>query len=158
MAGEKAHPGITEQIRALERGDATRSVVALHIAAGQLVWDKSGPANIAIKQWAPFSAQPRVDPAAQQEVIAAVTAQQRELISVDGSTVLPEAVNAAMSAPRQGAATGPDGLPLLVYKKCKALFVPLLAKVFSTVGELKSASAGFTRIMHSFSNHAQCIP
>ena len=70
--GERPHPCITQQLRALERGPASHSTVGLRNAAGQLVCHGSGPANVAITQWAAFSNQPQVDQAAQQEVLAAV--------------------------------------------------------------------------------------
>ena len=99
---------------------------------------------MAITQWAAFSAQPLVDPAAQQEVLTAVRSHQRVPAAADGSATITEVeVLRALSAARPGTAPGPDGLPLLLYKKCKNVMVPLLARVFSAIGELAHVPTGF---------------
>jgi hypothetical protein len=49
----------------------------------------------------------------------------------------------AMRSSRPGTAPGPDGLPLLVYKRCHALLVPLLTRVFSAIGRCGNLPTGF---------------
>jgi hypothetical protein len=59
------------------------------------------------------------------------------------STVSEAEVARAMAAAKPGTAPGPDGLPLLVYKRFSQLLTPVLARVFSAVGSLRVVPAGF---------------
>ena len=102
------------------------------------------PANVAITQWAAFSNQPQIDQAAQLEVLAAVRAQQQEPADADGSVeVTVEEIQQAVSAAKPGSSPGPDGIPLLIYKRCKDLLLPLLARVFTAMGALATVAPGF---------------
>lgn len=143
--GERPQPVITQQLRALEKGPAKSAIVALRSAAdGRLVWAGAEPANIAIAHWAAVSAAPATDPAALAEVLAAVRQLPSQPADADGSANIADAeIHAAMSASRPGAAPGPDGLPLLFYKKCGQVILPLLARMFSAIGSLHVVPGGF---------------
>lgn len=143
-AGERPQPVITEQLKALQGGQS-RAPVVLRAAGGALVWQGAGPANVAAAHYAAVSAQPHVEAAAQLEVLTAVrVAQPPDVAAADGSTVVQQGdVLAAMLSSRPGTAPGPDGLPLKLYKSYRAELLPMLARVFSAIGELHTVPRGF---------------
>ena len=144
--GERPQPAITQQLRALGGGDAGKPVV-LRAPGGGWVWEGSGPANLAVAHYASVSAQPPVEVGAQQAVLAAVrAAQPAGAVAADGAGVVQAAaVKAAMLSSRPGTAPGPDGLPLVLYKRFKALFLPVLARLFSAIGAQRAVPEGFLR-------------
>jgi exonuclease III len=143
-AGERPQPVITEQLRALD-GGRSRAHVVLRAASGGVAWRGSEPAHVAAAHYAAVSAQPRVDAAAQQDVLAAVRAAQPAgaVAAAGGGAVHATEVRAAMLSSRPGTAPGPDGLPLLLYKRYQRVFLPLLSRVFSAVGGLRAVPPGF---------------
>ena len=143
-AGERPQPVITEQLKALD-GGRSRPPVVLRAASGALAWRGSEPANVAASHYAAVSAQPQVDAAAQQDVLAAVRAAQPAgaVAAAGGEAVHATEVRAAMLSSRPGTAPGPDGLPLLLYKRYQRVFLPLLSRVFSAVGGSQSVPPGF---------------
>ena len=141
--GEQPNPAITQQLKALG-GSHQQHVIGLRSAAGTFVWEGAGPADIAIAQWAGVSTQPTVDPAAQTHVLDAVRNLPRHPVAANGSpTVSVAEVKRALSGSKPGKSPGLDGLPVIFYKYCIAPMLPLLARVFTAIGNLACTPAGF---------------
>jgi hypothetical protein len=141
--GEQPNPAITQQLNALG-GSHQQHVIGLRSAAGTFVWEGAGPADIAIAQWAGVSRQPTVDPAAQTQVLAAVRNLPRHPANANGSpTVSVAEVRRALSSSKPGKSPGLDGLPVVFYKYCLEPMLPVLARVFTAIGNLASTPAGF---------------
>jgi hypothetical protein len=103
------------------------------------------PANVAISHYAQVSQQPVVDATAKAEVMAAVRALQPSGgEEANGSaTVEVEEVTAAMASSRPGTAPGPDGLPLVVYKKFRSQLLPVLVRLYGAIGNTGRVPAHF---------------
>ena len=142
--GERPQPAITEHIRALQGGRSNK-LITLVDPSGRPMCERAAPANVAIAHYARVSQQPVVDAAAKAEVLAAVRAlQPQEGEAADGSHQFEEGeVAAAMASSRPGTAPGPDGLPLVFYKKFKDLVLPVLVRVFAAIGATGSVPRRF---------------
>jgi hypothetical protein len=142
--GERPQPAITQQIKALEGGHS-RQLVTLRGPSGQPVCERAGPANVAVGHYARVSRRPLVDATAKAEVLAAVRAEQPAVCEeADGSqSVEVGEITAAMVSSRPGTAPGPDGLPLILFKRFKDMLLPLLARVFGAIGSTSQVPPHF---------------
>lgn len=94
--------------------------------------------------WAGVSAAPQCCPQARGAVLDALRARGQRLsaaqaAAVGSAAVLPGEVEAAIRRLRPGTASGPDGLPIDLYREHAALLAPLLAALY---GGLGAAAAG----------------
>ena len=111
-------------------------------------------ARLFVQQAARVSTEPSTDPAAQQEVLAALaagpqlSAQQAQQL---GSTSIYAAeVRRALRRSKPGTAPGLDGIPVQQYRKFADVLAPLLARLFTSMGTTGSAPRGFNRGVISF--------
>src|SRR6185436_8129124 len=96
------------------------------------VWEGAGPASVAISRWAGVSKHPSVDVAAQAEVLAAVRDFPRQPAAADGNPVVTVAeIKKALSASKPCTTPGLDGLPVVFYKYCQDVMLPLLARLYT---------------------------
>ena len=115
---------------------------------GSLVQDGVPLAQVVASYWARVSAEPVVDQAAIDTVLQAVQSMGMTLPEAEadliGATVVSELeVRAALKKAPSGKAPGLDGLPVEVWRKCGGVLVPLLARVFSAIGQLGVVPIGF---------------
>ena len=144
-AGERPSPVLT---RLMRPGCDSRTVPALQDAQGRLVTDVRALPQLVADFWAGLSADAAADPAAQQEVVAAVAAhtppvQPEEADAVGAADVLPAEVGRALKKARPGRAPGPDGLPVEMYRMLRDVMVPLLARLYSIIGATQQTPPGF---------------
>ena len=142
--GERPSPGLTKRLQPPQQD---RVVPALRGPTGRLLTSGSACAQRTANFWAGISAQPATDPAAQQEVLAAL-AGGRQLSAAQAAALATQAVEPAevrqtlRHAP-SGKSPGPDGIPLELYRRCKTIFIPLLARLFTAIATLGDLPAGF---------------
>ena len=142
--GERPCPALTRRLRPPLRG---RQVPALRSANGQLLERGSACAQRVAEYWAQISAQPTTDPAAQQEVLAALgsgsrlTAQQAEQLG--SPQVLEAEILRALRTAPPGRSPGHDGIPVELYRTFKSTFAPLLARLFTAVATTGQLPARF---------------
>lgn len=114
----------------------------------------SGPAAlpaVMARHWAAICTAPQPTPAAaaaQAQVLQAVRAHSAKLAPASaaaaGNAVITAAeVEAAICRLPPGSAPGPDGIPVDAYRKHASLLAPLLACVFTSMGQQQQAPADF---------------
>jgi hypothetical protein len=143
-AGERPSPALTRRLRPRQRD---RVVPALRSSTGQLLHSGSSCAQRVADFWAGVSAQPAVDPAAQQEVLQAL-ATGRRLSAAQAAQLATQAVQpgeaaAALRSAPSGKSPGLDGIPVELYRRYKATFIPLLARLFTAIATVGDMPAGF---------------
>jgi len=142
--GERPCPGLTRRLRPPQRD---RIVPALRSTNGDLLHSGSACAQRTANFWAGISARPATDPAAQREVLAALaggrqlSAEQAEALATQA--IQPVEVKHSMRSAPSGKSPGPDGIPLELYRQCKATFIPLLARLFTAIATLGDLPTGF---------------
>ncbi|PSC76482.1 reverse transcriptase [Micractinium conductrix] len=149
-AGERPSPTFTAKLRA----PTSRGVAGLRAPDGTLHTAAPAVARLFVQQTARVSTEPSTDPAAQQEVLAAIaagpqlSAQQAQQL---GSTSIDAAeVRRALRRSKPGTAPGLDGIPVQLYRKFADVLAPLLARLFTSMGTTGSAPRGFNRGVISF--------
>lgn len=144
-AGERPGPALS---RRLQPRQQDRQVAALRSAGGSLLTSGTACAQRVARFWAGVSAQPGTDPAARQEVLQALAAGRRlspERAAALGATeVTAEEVARALRTAPPGRSPGLDGIPVELYRRFKAAFCPLLARLFTAIAALGQLPAGFT--------------
>jgi hypothetical protein len=120
-----------------------------HPVTGAVVGGGKPLAQLVADFWANISKEPNVDAAAEQEVLAAVQAANLSMSEVVAASVgareVSEAeVRKALKHSAPGKAPGLDGLPVELYRRCKDVFVPLLARLYTAIGVTGCVPAGFT--------------
>jgi hypothetical protein len=121
--------------------------VLLRSEAGAMLEPGMGQANTVIGSWAKVSAARAADVAAQAAVLQAV-ATHGKVLGADDAAALGDAhfteveVRRALKGSKPGTAPGEDGIPVGVYQGHKALFVPLLTRLFVAMGEEGHVHAG----------------
>lgn len=115
---------------------------ALTNDAGDVVVEPAALASLAVRHFAHVSDRPGMDPDAQQQVMAAMVAQQEAcgaarmgeaVAEREGERVMTEGeVRAALHMAKKGRAPGPDGLPVEVWR-LGGVWAPLLATLFSAM-------------------------
>jgi hypothetical protein len=147
--GERPGPGLTAALAGLQPPPASRHVAALRSAAtGRLVTQGRALAHLVNHHWANVCSAPPSDLAAQQEVLDAVAAAHLRLpgasaAALGSSTVTEDEVRKALKHSSPGKAPGSDGIPIDVYRKCPDVFAPLLASVFTAIGNSGEVPLGF---------------
>lgn len=142
--GERPCPPLTRRLRPRQRD---RAVPALRSSTGHLLQSGSACAQRAADFFAGISSQPDVDAGAQQEVLQALaegrrlTAEQAAALARD--VVEPGEVKRALRTAKPGRSPGLDGIPVEVYRKCGAAFVPLLSRLFSAIAASGQLPPGF---------------
>lgn len=146
--GERPSPGMTAALQAQQPPASDRHVAALRSRTGRLVTAGRAMAHLVNHHWAAVCSAPPSDPAAQQEVLQAVTASGLHLPAHDAtalgaSCVTEEEVLQALKHSAPGKAPGFDGLPVDLYRKCRSVFVPLLAQLYTAIGLAGAVPPGF---------------
>ena len=149
-AGERPSPTFTAKLRP----PSSRGVASLRAPDGALHTAAPAVARLFAQQAARVSTEPSTDPAAQQEVLAALaagpqlSAQQAQQL---GSTSIDAAeVRRALRRSKPGTAPGLDGIPVQLYRKFADVLAPLLARLLTSMGTTDSAPRGFNRGVISF--------
>ena len=149
-AGERPSPTFTAKLRP----PTSRGVAGLRAPDGTLHTAAPAVARLFVQHAARVSTEPSTDPAAQQEVLAALaagpqlSAQQAQQL---GSTSIDAAeVRRALRRSKPGTAPGLDGIPVQLYRKFADVLAPLLARLFTSMGTTGSAPHGFNRGVISF--------
>lgn len=144
-AGERPGPALSRRFQLPQQ---ERHIAALRSAGGRLVTSGLACAQRAARYWAGVSAPPATDPAAQQEVLQALAAGRRlgeAQAAALGAPVVTEAevARALRSAP-PGRSPGLDGIPVELYRRFKATFFSILARLYTAISTLGQVPAGFT--------------
>jgi exonuclease III len=144
---EYPHPGLTRQLRPPA---ARACIAALRTTGGRLVCTPPGMAAAAVRHWAGVSAAPAVDDAARAAVLAALDAtaaprlEESDQLVVANMDVTGTEVDSALRRMRGGTSPGPDGLPLELYRHCRPVLAPLLARLFSAAWAAGRLPRGFS--------------
>lgn len=142
--GERPCPLITQLTRPPQ---AARHIAALRSPSGGLVVGRQLPAMVA-QYFGSVSAAPATNAAAAAEVLHALC---------DANLCVPEVASAALGSPvieaeelrtamkhtKSGRSPGPDGIPAELYRVFGDTLLPLLAKVFTAIGETGTVPPGF---------------
>ena len=138
--GERPSPVLTKLIRPPK---ASRQMAALRCISGGLVIDGRQMAHLMASAFAAFSVEPPPAPAAAAEVLSAVGKHAspipHHMVEAAGAQeVTPEEVRHAARITQPGTSPGPDGIPPELWRRGGDVLYPLLAKVFSAIGQLGS--------------------
>ena len=143
-SGERPSPALTQMLRPPK---AVCLVPALRGPDGLLVTEQPGLARLVARTWAHVSRVPQTDPAATARVLEGLVGSPHvppdARDALGSSAITPSAVHMALKTSPGGRAPGLDGIPTLLYRKLGAVFSPLLARLYSAIGELKLTPAGF---------------
>lgn len=143
-ANELPSPVMTERLRP---HSPRVHIAALRAPHGGLVPPGVQQADVLAAHYAAISAEPPQDPAAAAEVLAAASAGARftppQADAMGAAGVTPGAVAAALKHSPSGKAPGLDGIPVELYRRCSGVMAPLLARVYSAMGELGCTPVGF---------------
>ena len=147
--GERPNPVLTSQVRPRAPREQQHVPAVRAPATGLLAAGGRALAQVVAEYWASVSCEPPVAAAARDEVLAAVQAAGLRLdgdvaAAVGACVVSEEEVKVAVKHSAPGKAPGMDGLPVELYRRYMALFVPLLARVYTAVGQLGVLPFGFT--------------
>jgi hypothetical protein len=146
--GERPSPGLTAALQAQQPPASSRHVAALRSRTGRLVTGGRPLAHLVNSHWASVCSTPPSHPAAQREVLDAVAASGLHLPPDDAdalgsSTVTAEEVLTALKHSAPGKAPGLDGLPVDLYRRCKSVFAPLLATLYTAIAFAGAVPVGF---------------
>ena len=142
--GERPSPSLSKQ---LQPPAEARGIPALRSPAGTLHSSPQACAELTAKYWAGISSKPRNSSAAQRAVLAALAGSPRlseqQAAQLGCSTVAEKDVQRALRRSKPGTAPGRDGIPVQLYRKFPAVFQPLLARLFSSIGASGQLPRGF---------------
>jgi hypothetical protein len=147
--GERPNPRLTGLLNP-EKGGPTREVPPMPSpVTGRVAAGGAGLSQLMAEYFGRVSTQPAVDPAATEQVMAAVQAaglrMEEAVADVVGETTVSEAeVRSALKHSAPGKAPGMDGLPVELYRRFADVCAPLLARVYTAMGRLNRVPAGFT--------------
>ena len=137
---ELPSPGLTARLRPPMDAACGPS---LRTHGGHLVSTPGACAEVMVTHCAAISAQPVIDSAAREEVLAALDSHVQLAEGAGGGTEVDEAeVRAALRKARP-TQPGLDGLKAVLYRAAKDTFVPLLARLFSAIGAAGQLPSGF---------------
>lgn len=138
---EEPHPGLTARLKPRKE---VRCGPSLKDGQGRLHSSAEACAQIMVKHYSTIAAPPQTDLQAQQEILAALEDSPRIAKDQDSAQeVTPAEVKAALRRANPTVAPGIDGFKLVLYKAASATFIPLLAKLFSAIGQLSRMPRGF---------------
>jgi len=124
-----------------------QGIPALRRGDGTLLGPGVQQAEVMASYQAHISRQQPTDDAAQAAVLDTINASlppsEESVTALGLAQVTPQEVLEAIQHSPSGKAPGCDGIPVEVYRRGKAVFVPLLAKVFSAIGEAGVLPRGF---------------
>ncbi|KAG1667908.1 hypothetical protein FOA52_013669 [Chlamydomonas sp. UWO 241] len=142
--GERPSPLLCKLMRPPK---ASRQVGALRARGGGLTTDGHAMASTMARFFAGISTALPPDPPALDAVLAAVRSQasiQPELAAAAGAPSVSVAeVRRSLRQSRPGAAPGPDGIPIELWRRGGAALPRLLARVYSAVGHTGGVPRGF---------------
>jgi hypothetical protein len=147
--GERPNPVFTSRIRSKASREELVVPAMQHPITGAEVRGGKPLAQLVADFWAGVSKEPEIDAAAEQEVLAAVQAANLSMsevvvAAVGAREVTQAEVHKALKHSAPGKAPGLDGLPVELYRRCKDVFVPLLARLYTAIGVTGCVPAGFT--------------
>jgi exonuclease III len=135
---ETPGPALTRLMRPPKQG---MRMTALVDATGNMITEPQKLADTVAKHFAGVSHRRQVTQVAQQQVLAAIAQQQQQGIKPEhaasaGRPIVDEAeVRWALGRLPRGRTPGTDGLPLEVWTIGDGVWAPLLAKLFTAIGE-----------------------
>ena len=142
-SGERPNPALTRQLQPPQHAAA---VAALRGAGGAL-HTGAAASQRAADFWAGVSAQPTVSPAAQAEVLAALSGGRQlspQLVAALGSTSFTEQeVLRALRRAKPGRSPGLDGIPADLYCRLRQSFAPLFSRLFTAIASTGVLPPGF---------------
>jgi len=148
-ANERPSPAFTAALSPARRMPVVAGI--RHPANGRLVPPGAGQADIMARHYAAISAAAPRDAQAEEVVLAAlpehgpVGVPPEAVAQLGDAVVREEEVVAALKRSPPGRAPGWDGIPVEVYRKCGALLVPVLARLFTAIGRTGCLPRGFTK-------------
>lgn len=144
-ANERPAPFLTNLVRPPK---SRTNIPVLQGADGRLHRPGREQAEVMAAHYAAVSSCPtQPTPEASAAVLAAV--RQGKTLSEDAAEVIGDggveegAVLHALRHSKPGKAPGLDGIPVELYRRCRQLFAPLLARLYSAMGETGTLPAGF---------------
>ena len=142
--GESPGPLLSSQ---LKRPPGVDSVAALRVANQPLVSDPLRLPDIMALHLAEISARQPVDATAQADVLGSVEPTRRlsqaQCSLLEDVDVSDEEVLKSLKRASPGTSPGPDGLPMDLWRKYRALFAPPLARLFSAIAAGGGLPPGF---------------
>ncbi|KAG7674213.1 hypothetical protein KSW81_006039 [Nannochloris sp. 'desiccata'] len=124
-------------------------IAALQDDSGVVHTARSKCADMAMKFWAGISSQPETNAEARAQVLAALAADSLPQIDVAAAqqlgsqTITVDELLQTLKKSSPHTASGPDGIPMKLYKRFKDQFAPMLAAVFSAFGKLQRVPRRF---------------
>ena len=117
-------------------------------ATGRLMVHGVGLADIVARRYAQISTAPSVQPAAQQQVLQAVSSLSNKLsaayANVLGDAVVTAAeVEKAICGTAPGKAPGLDGVPGELFRQFRRQLAPILARLYTAIGSTHACPVGF---------------
>ena len=150
-AGERPTRLLTSMVHS--RGAEASGVGAVHAAGGGLITDNAGIAAAAATHFANVSAAPTCSPDAQQQILTAMSEQQRKGTArhitpqaaqrAGAARISAGEVAKALRGSNPSSASGPDGLPYTAWQLGDGIFFSLLAALFSAIHTCGRVPAGF---------------
>lgn len=144
-SGERPGPALTRRLRPRQQD---RLVPALRSAGGGLLHRGTACAQRVAQYWAGVSARVPTSLAAQQEVLRALATGRclsgGQAAGLGARAVAAEEVARALRTAPPGRSPGLDGIPAELYRRFKATFIPLLARLFTAIATLGQLPTGFS--------------
>lgn len=144
---EAPSPALTRMMQPPKMG---MRMTALRLEEGGMVTDPQELAEQVAQHFAGVSRQRAVTAEAQQQILAAIAQHQRQSITPDdaqwaGRQIIDEEeVRGALRSLPTGRAPGADGLPLEVWRVGDGVWAPLLAKLYTAIGELERLPSDYS--------------
>jgi len=145
-SGERPGPALSRVVRPLKGGTYIRGLHAP--GSGHLIRDALGLSRIVGHHYASISAAPNTTLTARQAVLAAVAQHSRTLGPLEAAglgqaTVTVDEVINAIRGTCPGKSPGLDGLPGELFRQFREQLAPILASLYSAIGQLHRVPVGF---------------
>ncbi|PNW79403.1 hypothetical protein CHLRE_09g413566v5 [Chlamydomonas reinhardtii] len=150
--GEKPCPLLTRMLRP---AGGPRVIAKLKQPGGTTTSDPTVMGQVMARYWRDVSAAPPPAPDARTQVLDALQQHGRRCTAEEAEqlgrgAVSAAEVRAALAAAPAGRAAGPDGIPVELYQHHDSDFAPVLADVFTAVGEGAGVPGGLLDGVWSF--------
>ena len=145
---ERPQPLVTKLVRPPKDMDF---IAALVCPNGSLATDRTSMAKTMIDFWANISRKPISTPTAAQSLILEAIAQDpschiphRDTSSLGSTTITEDEVKRALKSSAPGRAPGPDGIPVALFKQNQSIFIPLLSRLYTAIGNTNGSPNHFS--------------
>ena len=144
--GERPSPLLTSL---LAPPPTSRLIPALQDGRGSLITDSHSMATIAATHYAHISKSPSCSPSSRQAILEAMTANCSPLhpstaAAAGAPRITVDEVRYALKRTQRSKSPGPDGIPSELWSCCGEILAPILAAIFTAIGNTGCTPSGFT--------------